>query len=45
MAMSAEKRAGNGDVKQDSYIILETAESASEIAFFEVLPALDLASE
>jgi len=37
--------AGNGDVKQDAYIILETAESASEIAFFEVLPALDLASE
>jgi len=39
------KRGTGRDVKQDSYVILETAESTSEIAFFEVLPALDLASE
>jgi hypothetical protein len=31
--------------KDDSYFILETTEPAPEIAFFEILTALDLTSE
>ncbi len=34
-----------GGAKDDSYIILETTEPAPEIAFFEVLTALDLTGE
>jgi hypothetical protein len=35
----------SGDVKDDSYFILETTEPAPEVAFFEILKALELTGE